>query len=111
MICDQWDVVAVPFPFSDRPGSKRRPALALSGRRFNRAGHTILCMITSKSAPSWPHDHPLADHNAAGLPSPCLVRFKLFTLDNRLILCRLGRLGDHDRAAIARHLQFVINQP
>ena len=41
MISERWDVVVVPFPFAEGPGEKRRPALALSEREFNRAGHTI----------------------------------------------------------------------
>lgn len=47
MISERWDVVVVPFPFAEGPGEKRRPALALSSRDFNRAGHTILAMITT----------------------------------------------------------------
>ena len=47
MHCDRWQVVAVPFPFSERPGAKRRPALVLSNGSFNRAGHTVLAMITT----------------------------------------------------------------
>jgi mRNA interferase MazF len=35
MTCDTWDVVVVPFPFTDSPASKRRPALVLSLRAFN----------------------------------------------------------------------------
>jgi mRNA interferase MazF len=91
------DVVVVPFPFTDRHGGKRRPALVVSRASFNEAGHTLLAMITTKSEPAWPGDTALQDHVAAGLPRPCLVRLKLFTLDNRLLLRRLGRLSQRDR--------------
>lgn len=101
MICDPWDVVVVPFPFVDLPGSKRRPALVLSRRGFNRQGHTILAMITTKRQPAWPGDVMLEDRSSAGLPRQCLVRLKLFTLDNRLLADRLGRLGEVDRTAVA----------
>ena len=30
MICSQWDVVVVPFPFTDEPGAKKRPALVIT---------------------------------------------------------------------------------
>lgn len=99
MISDRWDVVLVPFPFVERPGSKRRPALVLSTRAFNRVGHSILAMITTTAHAPWPGDTPLRDHRAAGLPSPCLVRLKIFTLDNRLLLRSIGRLGKADAAA------------
>ena len=104
MTCNRWDVVSVPFPFSDRHGAKRRPAVVLSNRRFNLSGHTVLCMITTKSDPPWPGDHPVEDLAAAGLPVACIVRLKLFTLDARLIVRTLGRLADADRAAVGDHL-------
>lgn len=101
MICDPWDVVVVPFPFVDLPKSKRRPALVLSQHDFNRHGHTILAMITTKRQPAWPGDVAIDDRSAAGLPRPCIVRLKLFTLDNRLLADHLGRLGEADRTAVA----------
>ena len=42
MICDTWDAVSVPFPFTDSPQTKRRPALVLSSRAFNDSGHAFL---------------------------------------------------------------------
>ena len=47
MVCDAWQVVVVPFPFTDRATTKRRPAVALSRKRFSSHGHTVLAMITS----------------------------------------------------------------
>lgn len=105
MTCDPWQVVAVPFPFSDRPGEKRRPALVLSKRSFNARGHTILAMITSREHAPWPGDHVLADRAAAGLAAPCRVRLKLFTLDNRLLAKRIGALSDGDRRSVTRRLR------
>lgn len=105
MISERWDVVVVPFPFTEGRGEKRRPALALSGREFNRAGHTILAMITTREHHPWPGDTALQDPQAAGLPAQCLVRLKLFTLDNRIILHRAGRLADADAEAVERQLR------
>jgi len=42
VIYEPWDVVVVPFPFTERAGTKRRPALVLSKKAFNENGHTIL---------------------------------------------------------------------
>lgn len=105
MICEQWHVVVVPFPFTERAGEKRRPALVLSDRSFNRRGHTILAMITSAAHSRWPGDRPLEDLTSAGLRSPCLVRLKVFTLDNRLLVKKIGRLGPADRRAVGDRLQ------
>lgn len=108
MICEPWQVVIVPFPFTDRSQAKRRPALVLSQARFNRAGHAILAMITSTAHNPWPGDTALTDLVSAGLHRPCIVRLKIFTLDNRLILRRVGILATADRkrldSQLAAHL-------
>jgi mRNA interferase MazF len=105
VICDPRDVAVVPFPFSERPGTKRRPALVVSSREFNRSsGHTVMAMITTRSEPAWPGDVAIRDLGSSGLPRPCLVRLKLFTLDNRLLLRRAGRLGAEDEARVKRSL-------
>lgn len=98
--CKQWDVVIVPFPFSNQAGTKRRPAFALSSRPFNGHGHTVLAMITTSGHHPWPGDVALADYRAAGLHMRCIVRLKLFTLDNRLILKRIGQLSPMDQKQV-----------
>lgn len=105
MTCDPWDVVVVPFPFVERAGTRKRPALVLSDRSFNDAGNTVLAMITTRAHRPWPGDTELADLHAAGLRVHCLVRLKLFTLDNRLLAKKIGRLGEEDRAVILSELR------
>lgn len=97
MTCEPWSVVVVPFPFSDKPGLKRRPALVLSKKQFNQDGNSILAMITTKAHSPWPGDTEIKDFKRAGLRFPCIVRLKLFTLDNGLILRRIGELDVTDR--------------
>ena len=106
--CKPWDVVVVPFPFSERPASRRRPALVLSRRGFNKAGHTVLAMITTSAATPWPGDTPIEDLESAGLRVACRVRLKLFTLDNRLVVRRLGSLSASDRDAVTAGLRTNI---
>jgi mRNA interferase MazF len=108
VICEPWDVVVVPFPFSESAGSKRRPALVLSQRSFNEGGHTVLAMITTKIEPAWQGDTEIEDLPTVGLQRPCIVRWKLFTLDNQLIVRRTGQLGELDRSRAARALSAVL---
>ena len=105
MTCDPWDVVVVPFPFVESAGARKRPALVLSDRSFNDAGNTVLAMITTRSHRPWPGDTELADLRAAGLHVPCLVRLKLFTLDNRLLAKKIGRLGEEDGGKVLSALR------
>lgn len=59
---DRFDVVVVPFPFTDRDASLRRPALILSDARFVvDTGSHVLAMITRAARSEWPLDVPLAD--------------------------------------------------
>lgn len=108
VICEPFEVVAVPFPFSDTLGSKRRPALVLSQRSFNEYGHSILAMITTQTHPSWPGDISIKDQQIAGLRIKCIIRLKLFTLDNRLIAKRIGRVSEADKAAVVEQLRLTL---
>lgn len=105
---EQWEVVIVPFPFSTQPGNKRRPALVLSKRAFNHYGSTVLTMITTAGHHPWPGDVTLTDLKSAGLNAPCLVRLKLFTLDNRLIVKKIGRLAAADQQQVNGQLQTYL---
>ena len=109
MTFDALDVLVVPFPFSDRDAAKRRPALVVSSPEFNRDhAQSILAMITSAGGPRWPSDVDLADWQAAGLTVPCRVRFKLFTLDDAMVLRRIGALSHGDAGAVRAGLARVL---
>ncbi len=106
---ERFDVVRVPFPFTDRQAEKVRPALVVSDQTaFNRpAGHSVMAMITSASHVPWPLDAPIIDLKSAGLPAPSIVRFKLFTLDHRLVRGKLGRLAEKDRARMQKAARLL----
>lgn len=95
---DAFDVVVVPFPFTDRASTKRRPAVVISSRLFNQAqNNSVLAMITSAEQTQWLGDCSIADLTAAGLTHDCVIRLKLFTLDHRLIIRKAGTLGSADQ--------------
>lgn len=98
MTFEQGQVLRVPFPFTDRTATKNRPALVLSsGATFNTPiGHAVLAMITSADNAPWPLDCAIIDLATAGLPAPSVIRFKLFTLDHRLVRGVLGQLAAED---------------
>jgi mRNA interferase MazF len=104
-----FDVLVVPFPFTDSAAVKHRPALVLSAEQFQeRIGHLLLAMITSRENRGWPLDAEIADWSAAGLPHASVVRMKLFTLDERFVLRRTGRLAETDRRAVQRSLRLLL---
>ncbi len=96
---DRFDVVVVPFPFTDRAEQKRRPALVLSNAAFNKqSGHSVMAMITSVGNAPWPLDMKLNNLKSAGLPAASVVRMKLFTLDNSFVAGKAGKLSKVDQA-------------
>lgn len=111
MSFERFTVLRVPFPFTDRNASRNRPALVLSdAASFNApAGHSVMAMITSQGNAPWPLDCPLADLAAAGLPAPSKVRFKLFTLDHRLVRGELGRLAPADATMVVEGLNKLLS--
>ncbi len=113
MTFEAFQVVRVPFPFTDRHTSKNRPALVLSSEdHFNRpAGHTVMALITSAGNPPWPLDVTIRNLAAAGLPAASKARFKLFTLDNRLVNGTLGRLDSADEAAVRSAMTRLLPHP
>ena len=101
-----FDIVRVPFPFTDRQATKNRPALVLSNAKsFNKpSGHSVMAMITSADHLPWPLDCAIKDLSSAGLPAASIVRFKLFTIDHRLVRGKLGKLSDADGKTVKRNL-------
>jgi len=105
-----YDVVVVPFPFTDKTSSKRRPALVLSdAHAFNiPVGQSVLAMITSAVNSSWSLDVALSDLDRAGLTSASIVRMKLFTLDHALVLRKIGVLSEEDRQQVQQSVHTLL---
>jgi len=107
-----WDIVRVPFPYTDRPVRQRRPALivAIPGMQV-QLGLLWVLMITSADNRGWPGDVLVSDLLDAGLPVQSLVRTeKIATVDARDAE-RIGRLPQANRetvtARLRRHLAGV----
>lgn len=105
----KWEVVVVPFPFADIAKAKHRPALVISQEAFNKANdHSILAMITTASQTKWASDTHITDLESCGLKTASVIRLKLFTLDNRLIVKKIGKLSNPDSKKLATALESAI---
>jgi mRNA interferase MazF len=104
-----FDIVAVPFPFTDQDSDKKRPALVLSNHFFNDAtDNCVLSMITSANNPEWPLDVHISSIQKSGLSAPSKIRMKIFTLDSRLILKKIGSLSAKDQKVVKENLQKLL---
>ena len=84
--------------------------MVLSNTLFNTSvGHSVLAMITSAKNSNWLHDVNISDLNSTGLSSASIVRMKLFTLDNRLIIRKAGILVDSDQQEVIKAFNQLFN--
>lgn len=92
--CSRYDVVAVPFPYTDRPVRQRRPALVVSGNEVTeKHGLVWVMMITSAENRRWTDDIVIDDIGLAGLPIPSVIRpAKIATVETRDVEVR-GRIA------------------
>ena len=103
MIYDLCSVVITPFPFTDIKTTKRRPALVISDREYQaRTGHAAMLMITSAKHSNWCGDWKIKNLEISGLPAPSIVRQKIFTLDLRLVIKKIGCLASEDQWHISK---------
>jgi mRNA interferase MazF len=65
-------------------------------------------MITSQKNPDWPLDTKITGNRQAGLTAASKVRMKLFALDNRLIVKKIGTLNDKDKKAVIKRLRSLL---
>ncbi|ACK67609.1 transcriptional modulator of MazE/toxin, MazF [Rippkaea orientalis PCC 8801] len=103
---NQFDVVVVPFPLTDKTTSKKRPALVISDMAFNLSlKKIVMAMITTSGHSSWMFDVSIVNLAASGLKSPSLIRMKLFTLDDALIVRKIGTLTQSDQERVKNSLK------
>ena len=108
-VFEAWDIVKVPFPYTDRPVRQRRPGLVLgAGRLRTEHGLLWLAMITSAANRGWSGDVAISNLSEAGLPIPSIVRpAKVATVEARDAE-PLGILPAADRASVADYLRRVL---
>ena len=101
-----WDIVKVPFPYTDRPVRQRRPALVVAAGELETAhGLLWLAMATSAANRGWPGDVLVSDLTVAGLPIPSIVRpAKIATIEAGDAE-PLGRLPPRDREVVRGYLR------
>lgn len=107
MIYNRYDVVKVPFPFTDKNNDKIRPAVVISKQEYAiDTSHYVLIMITSSQQISWPGDIAIENLSTTGLPIPSKIRFKIFSLDERLIIGKLGSLDQYDQLKLDKLIKY-----
>jgi mRNA interferase MazF len=108
---DVWDIVKVPFPYTDRPTRQHRPALIVARQGGNLSGDVLwVLMITSSENRGWSGDVVISDFMRAGLPAASIVRTaKIATIDSADAQ-QLGTLPASDRPAVTMSLRKQLSE-
>lgn len=106
------DIVLVPFPFTDQSAVKKRPPVIVSSGAYNHQRPDVIIMAVTSQMRSvnFFGDTLITDWRAAGLLKPSVLKPILTTVEKGLVLKRLGRLGNEDRAALAAMLNTVLGE-
>lgn len=106
---EAWDIIKVPFPYTDRPVRECRPAVVVAANSIQQEhGLLWVLMITSAANRGWRGDVAVSDLQQAGLPAESVVRTaKIATIESKEAE-RIGRLPAPDRVSVARHLSLEL---
>ena len=106
-----WDLVKVPFPYTNRPVQQRRPALVVAVPVAPGAPELLwVLMVTSAANRGWPGDVVVSDLTAAGLPAASVVRSaKVATIEARDAE-RIGHLPSEDRSQVVMAVRDSLAQ-
>ena len=98
MNCSRNDVVLLPIPFTDLTSRKVRPAVVIG-----RNGSDLFLAPISSQLPNT--DLPVREWRAAGLNVPCGIKAQLATVEERLVVKKVGILALPDRQELDTRLR------
>ena len=108
---EKWDIILVPFPFTDFKTTKKRPALVVSPTRYNTGTDLIIAFMTSNvNSLERMGDYHIKEWQAAHLPKPSMIRMKFATIDKNIIIKKLGRLANADMTGFSKILIDFFSQ-
>lgn len=95
----KWDIILVPFPFTDLSAFKKRPSLIISPDSFNISEDIVIAFITSNlPSPIRQNDFKITELPETGLPKPSIIRMKFATINKSIVIKKLGQLSESDRS-------------
>lgn len=103
-------VVLIQYPFTDLSGSRRRPAVVVSGPAYiERRPDVIVMPITSQlRAVADSAETFVVQWASAGLLKPSTVKPVIFTIKRPESLRTIGLLAESDRDGLRRNLNLIL---
>ncbi len=105
MKCKKWDIILVPFPFTNLTSVKQRPGLVLSPDSYNKGQDVVIAFITSNlQSLQRVGDYFIENWEESGLPKPSMIRMKFATIDRSIIRKKIGKLRKSDSSSFSGKL-------
>lgn len=104
------DIVLVPFPFSNQIVTKKRPAVVISSSRYNTVSKDIIIMaVTSQIGEPFESDaFSIKNWKEANLLKPSAIKPAVSTIEQALVLKKLGSLSDDDLIVLNAALKELL---
>lgn len=104
------DVILVPFPFTDQSTTKQRPAVVISSNHYNTERLDVIVLaITSQVRTSLAFGEALvADWQTAGLIKPSVFKPLLTTIEQVLVIKRIGMLSANDATTLRTVIEKIV---
>ncbi len=110
MTFKKWEIVLVPFPFTNQKKSKQRPALIISPDDYNKLGNDVIIvfMTSNLAGPERFGDYTLKNWKKSSLPKPTMIRMKFATILSSIIVKKLGTLQSGDISGFSNNLKSFL---
>lgn len=109
--CEQGEIVLVPFPFSDLSCTKNRPVLILSKTEYNDITDDVVTAGITSNLKDTNYSVIIGNDNLENgmLPDISMIKVdKLFTIDQSLIIKKIGKLNKQTFECVRQELFKLI---
>jgi mRNA interferase MazF len=104
------DIILVPFPFTDQTTSKKRPAVVVSSNTYHREHPDVIIMAITSQLRAFTKlgEKTVTFWKESGLLKPSTIKPVVATIENRLIIKKLGSLQGSDLEDLVEILQTIL---
>lgn len=105
----KYDIVVVKFPFASSLKYKARPAVILSSSTYNNESRNslIILAISSQISTKLEMESEIMDWKFSGLLKPSIFKSSVATIDQDVVLTKLGELSHQDSQKLEKMLTLM----
>jgi len=101
--------VLVRFRFTGGQGTKRRPAVILTGDHYhNSRADAVMLALSTRRGDHYFGDCEIVDWQGAGLPQPTKAKGVIQTIEQRTVESRLGTLSANDFTRVKQSVRDIL---